>query len=263
MIYGIIILTKAKKICVVNKVVKKDEASGCERFNAIMLSGHPFVTAALYLDKDTSKMVRLMVFYTRFVLFHFYASVFMTEGNINSSIDNEINILPESNPYFILLPYITIIPINLILIALISQKSEYKNKKGEVISTPKATKIRVVIGYFLLFCVMAGSIFGSFIIDSQNSRSERTRVIVLFIQAMIQDQLITPILVFGLQVFSLSLLMIEKLRRKASIRKILSAILQNNFKKTIGFPDDKDAPLEDISVYMNRICKKRAHNSRK
>jgi len=208
-------------------------------------------------------MVRLMVFYTRFVLFHFYASVFMTEGNIKSSIDSDINILPESNPYFILLPYVTIIPINWILISLISQKSEYKNKQGEIISTPKSIKIKVIIGYFLLVCVMAGSILGSFIIDSQNSRPERTRVTVLFIQSIIQDLIITPILAFLFHVFFLSLLLIEKLRQKAKIRKVISSLLPNNFKKTIGYPEEKDAPLEDISVYLDRICKKRSPNSKR
>jgi len=180
-IYGIFVLTKVKKTCIVNKVIEKDEASGCERTTVIMLSGHPLITAALYLDKDVGKMVRLMTFYTRVVLFHFYASLFMTEGNINSTVNSDVNLMPESNPYFILLPYVTIIPVNLILITLISQKSEYKNKKGEIIPTPNTTKIKVIFGYILLLCVMAGSIFGSFVIDSQNSSSERTRVIVLYI----------------------------------------------------------------------------------
>jgi len=57
--------------------------------------------------------------------------------------------------------------------------------------------------------------------------------------------------------------LIDKLNSKGGVRKIVTAILQNNFKKTIGFPLEKGAPLDEISVYVNRICKKRAPNSRK
>jgi len=121
--YAAFILTKGKETCIVTKVVEKDEASGCERFNAILWSGHPFVNAALYLDNEMSKMLRLMVFYTRFVLFHFYASIFLTEGSDTSVVNSEVNLLPEGNPYFILMPYITIIPLNWVLLVLISQKA--------------------------------------------------------------------------------------------------------------------------------------------
>mmetsp|Transcript_28394 Transcript_28394/g.25239 ORF Transcript_28394/g.25239 Transcript_28394/m.25239 type:complete len:118 (+) Transcript_28394:1883-2236(+) len=109
---------------------------------------------------------------------------------------------------------------------------------------------------------MAGSILGSFIIDSQLTSSQKTRVIVLFIQTMIQDMIITPIIAIIEQIFFLSLLLIGKIRKQIKLKNFVAHLLSGNFKKTIGYPTDDDAELEDISVYLGRLCKRRAKNKK-
>mmetsp|Transcript_39546 Transcript_39546/g.35338 ORF Transcript_39546/g.35338 Transcript_39546/m.35338 type:complete len:90 (-) Transcript_39546:580-849(-) len=78
----------------------------------------------MYKDKQIDKLARLMMFSSRVIFLLLFASLFLSDSQVSQQEEESgsFEVKPELNPYFILLPYVTVIPVQAILIALISAR---------------------------------------------------------------------------------------------------------------------------------------------
>lgn len=71
------------------------------------------------------------------------------------------------NPYLIALPLLTVQPIRFILMLLTKENHNPKSLKPNT-----SISIRIVIGYFITFCVCCGCVYANFIVAAGNTTNE-------------------------------------------------------------------------------------------
>jgi len=96
-----------------------------------------------------------------------YASIFLSDAQLSEEEkeSGDFKVEPELNPYFLLLPYVTVIPVESLLIFLIKTKPT-EIVDGKHVPQKGTVKARVCIGYFLLVLCLAGCVFICFVLDA-------------------------------------------------------------------------------------------------
>jgi len=182
-----------------------------------------------------------MVYSVRIITLLTFASIFATSANTGQA-----RMLAEPKPffnvYYILLPYVTIIPIQVILITLIKNPAKFNKKGKEIKHNKTCVKIRRSVGFLLTFCVMAGCIFAVFVIDAQSSHDDRMQWLVMFAQTFFQDFFITPIIFLLIQALFLALLSITKIKRNKKVKVKIEGLMKDEFKTAIDY-DEENATI--------------------
>mmetsp|Transcript_24177 Transcript_24177/g.21242 ORF Transcript_24177/g.21242 Transcript_24177/m.21242 type:complete len:215 (-) Transcript_24177:799-1443(-) len=184
-----------------------------------------------------------MVYSVRIITLLTFASIFATSANTGQA-----RLLAEPKPvfnvYYLLLPYVTIIPIQVILITLIKNPAKVNKKGQEVKYNKKCNKVKRGFGFFLTFCVMAGCIFSVFVIDAQSDHDDRMQWLVLFAQTFFQDFFITPLVFLIVQSLFLGLLQLTKIKKNKKIKTKIEGLMKDTFKSAIDYDEENCGVLK-------------------
>ena len=162
------------------------------------------------------------------------------------------------NPYLILLPYVTVIPVNALFEFLIAVPTEYKDKH---LPLPTVYKVKKYAGISLGVLASLGCIFVVYVLAANKTKEQNDAWMYDFAFVMFQDFFITPLLIMGVQFVLINLAISNKgpngyskaqlFLQKRMINKTSASIFNFNRPKRIGEKTIKVASASKISELEN------------
>mmetsp|Transcript_27986 Transcript_27986/g.24676 ORF Transcript_27986/g.24676 Transcript_27986/m.24676 type:complete len:181 (+) Transcript_27986:1168-1710(+) len=153
---------------------------------------HPFFNLFFIYQPELSKAKRASIYYLRLMLMFAFSSLFGTSDSIEN-VEDFIN--DVINPYLILLPYVTVIPINRLFECLVAEHPKYAQMK----KLPTCVKVRRVITWIVGIIATLGSVFIIYVLAANKTLEQNDSWKYDFLFVVGQDFIITPLLIMGAQ----------------------------------------------------------------
>mmetsp|Transcript_39062 Transcript_39062/g.34749 ORF Transcript_39062/g.34749 Transcript_39062/m.34749 type:complete len:225 (-) Transcript_39062:502-1176(-) len=208
--------------------------SKCISFKCALLLTHPYLSLFYLYAPELPKSTRTPIVYLRIMLMLAFSSIFGTSGEFNGLLEW----LLEVNFYLILMPFFTVIPINILFEYLIQNPPDINKLSGPA---RKLVKIKYGLGVFLGFISTLGAFYAIWVLAANKTRDESISWTCDFVFIILQDMMLMPLFSILVQYFMIRLVYsrgkptkmnpVKKFMIKFAIDKRLASVYHDPYDK--------------------------------